>query len=82
MAPGTRPPTLRRLGKAYVEDLHFDNDYRREKRGLENQLASLVIPDVDAAKEAGKLLEQLPTLWEEANLSERRKLLTAMLEAV
>jgi len=82
MASGTRPPTLRRLGKAYVEDLHFDIDYRREKRGLENQLASLVIPDVDAAKEAGKLLEQLPTLWEEANLSERRKLLTAMLEAV
>ena len=44
-------------------------------------MASLVIPDVDAAEEAGKLLDQLPTLWEEADLLERRKLLTAMLEA-
>ncbi len=37
---------------------------------------------MDAAKEAGKLLQQLPTIWEEADLSERRRLLTAMLEAV
>ena len=32
--------------------------------------------------EAGKLLEDLPVLWEEADLSERRKLLMAMLEAL
>ena len=32
--------------------------------------------------EAGNLLEDLPVLWEEANLSERRRLLMAMLEAV
>ena len=31
---------------------------------------------------AGKLLENLPDLWEEADLAERRKLLMAMLEAV
>ena len=43
---------------------------------------SLVVPGVDATKEAGKLLENLPTLWEEANLPERRKLLMSMLEAV
>ena len=32
--------------------------------------------------EAGKLLEGLPVLWEEADLAERRKLLMAMLDAV
>ena len=32
--------------------------------------------------EAGKLLENLPVLWEEAGLTERRKLLMAMLDAV
>ena len=32
--------------------------------------------------EAGKLLENLPVLWEEADLAERRKLLMAMLDAV
>ena len=72
----------RRLREVYLEgDLPRDQ-YTNRKRNLENQLASLVIPDVDAAKEAGYLLEQLPTLWEEADLSERRRLLTAMLEAV
>jgi len=40
------------------------------------------VPGVDAAQEAGKLLESLPSLWEEANLAERRKLPLAMLEAV
>ena len=32
--------------------------------------------------ESGKLLENLPDLWEEADLAERRKLLMAMLDAV
>ena len=73
---------LKRLGKAYVDGLYPDDDYRREKRALEEKLATLVVPGVDAAKEAGELLERLPSLWEEANLSERRKLLLSMLDAV
>ena len=73
---------LKRLGKAYVDGLYPDEDYRREKRALEEKLATLVVPGVDAAKEAGELLESLPSLWEEANLSERRKLLLSMLDAV
>jgi len=73
---------LRRLGTAYVDGLYDDDGYRREKRSLEDKLASLVVPGVDAAMEAGKLLENLPDLWEEADLAERRKLLMAMLDAV
>ena len=73
---------LRRLGKAYVDGLYGDDDYKREKLSLEDRAASLVIPGIDVAMEAGKLLEDLPKLWEEANLTERRKLLTSMLDAV
>ena len=70
------------MGKAYVDGLYDDEGYRREKRSLEDKLANLVVPGVDAAMEAGNLLENLPVLWQEADLTERRKLLMAMLDAV
>ena len=73
---------LHRLGKAYVDGLYSEDDYRREKHFLEDRLASLVVPGVDAAREAGRLLEDLPSLWDRADLSERRKLLLTMLDAV
>ena len=73
---------LRRLGKAYVDGLYLDDDYRREKRGLEEKLAGLVVPEVAATREVGKLLEELPNLWEQADLGERRKFLVTMLDAV
>jgi len=41
-----------------------------------------VVPEVNAAEDAGKLLQDLPRLWEQATLAERRSLFTAMLEAV
>ena len=53
---------LKRLGKAYAEGLYSDEDYRRENRTLEDKLATLVVPEVDAAMEAGKLLEHFPDL--------------------
>ena len=40
------------------------------------------MPGVDAAEEAGRLLEHLPQLWEEADLSQRRKILVIMLDAI
>ena len=73
---------LRRLGKSYVDGLYAYGGYRRKKRSLEEKLESLVVPAIDAAKEAGNALENLPTLWEEAKLTERRKLLLSMLDAV
>ncbi len=36
----------------------------------------------NAAEEAGKLIQDLPKLWNEANLEEQRKLLLTMLDAV
>jgi len=73
---------LKRLGKAYVDGLYPDNDYLREKRALEEKLSTLVVPGIDSAKEAGKLLEKLPAIWEGANMAERRKLLLTLLDAV
>ena len=37
---------------------------------------------MDAATEAGKLLEDLPQIWHWAYMTERRKLLLTVLEAV
>ena len=46
------------------------------------ELESLVVPQADAAEEAGKLILDLPMLWTKADQVERRKLLIAMLDAV
>ena len=73
---------LKRLGQVYLDDLIPYDEYKRQKRNLEDQLQSLVVPGVDAAKEAGRLLEDLPQLWEQADLGEKRKILLTMLEAV
>ena len=51
---------LKRLGKAYVDGLYDDEGYRRGKRTLEDKLANPVVPGVDAAMEAGKLLRTFP----------------------
>ncbi|MFQ6026761.1 MAG: hypothetical protein ACE5Q6_04505 [Dehalococcoidia bacterium] len=41
-----------------------------------------VLPGIEEAQEAGKLLESLPELWGAADMGERRKILMTMLEAV
>ena len=73
---------LKRLGQVYLDGLLLIDDYRRQKQLLEDKLTSLVVPGVDAARKAGKLLEDLPGLWEEANLGERWQILLTMLDAV
>jgi site-specific DNA recombinase len=73
---------LRRMAKAYIDGVFPDEEYQRQKKLLEMELESLVVPAADAAEEAGKLLLNLPKLWAEANLEERRKLLLTVLDAV
>ena len=65
---------LSKLGQVYLNDdlMEFD-DYKNRKRLLEDQLASLTVPGVEAVTAAGRLLEGLPELWERSNLGERRK---------
>ncbi len=73
---------LKRVGQAYADGALVEKEYRRRLKLLKDQLATLVAPAVDAAAEAGKLLEDLPGLWDQAEMGERRLLLTAMLDAV
>ena len=68
--------------RVYLDNLMTQEEYRRQKCFLEDRIQALVVPEVDAVEEAGKLLERLPELWEEADLTERRKILVTMLDAV
>ena len=73
---------LKRLGRAYVDGVYNEESYRRELKTLKQKLSGLVVPEIDESNEAGKLLENLPELWQEADLSERRKLFLGILDAV
>ena len=73
---------LKRLGQVFLDGLVQIGEYRRQKKILEDKLSGLIVPGVDAVLEAGKLLEDLPKLWQEADMGERREILTAMLDAV
>lgn len=73
---------LKRLGKAYVDNLVSDKDYEMEKRMLEAKLESLAVPEVEATFDAASLIENLSTLWEKATADERRMMLLGMVDAV
>ncbi|MBI4267422.1 MAG: hypothetical protein HY662_01400 [Chloroflexi bacterium] len=73
---------LRRMGRAYIDGLIPDEEYSRQKRLLELELESLVVPGASATEDAGKLLIDLPRLWEQASFEEQRRLLLTMLDAV
>ncbi|MFC1921124.1 hypothetical protein ACFLYQ_05310 [Chloroflexota bacterium] len=69
------------MAKAYIDSLLPDEEYSRQKRLMELEPESLVIPEANAAEKAGKLLLDLPKLWAEYP-DEQRKLLLTMLDAV
>ena len=73
---------LRRLVQVYVDGHLTEEEYRHQKKQQEEKLRLLIVPDADAAVTAGKFLENLPSLWEKADLGERWRLLTTMLDAV
>ena len=53
---------LARLGQVYTDDLIEYEDYRRQVRQMEDRLSTLVVPGLDAAEQAGKLLVLQPHL--------------------
>ncbi len=73
---------LRRLGQAFVDGLYDEIEYHRQKKSMEWELESLLIPEIDVAKEAGRLLQDIPSLWAGLMLQERHQLLTTILDAV
>jgi len=73
---------LKRMARTYIDGLLPEDEYNRQRKLLEQQLESLIVPEASAAEEAGKLIQDLPKLWAEANQEEHRKLLITMLDAV
>jgi len=73
---------LRRLARAYIDGLVDDGDYDVQRNLLQDALDSLVLPETDAALNAGEFLESLGLIWDKATLEEKHKLLAGMLEAV
>ena len=59
-----------------------DEVYHQQKKLLELELESLVVPQANAAEEAGKLIGDIPKLWAGANEEENHKLTVTMLDAV
>ena len=70
------------MAKAYINGVFPDTEYPRQKKLIEMELESLVVPEANAAEVAGKLIMHLPGLWSKANEEERRKLFLTMMDAV
>ena len=73
---------LHRLAQAYVDGHYPKDQYRHGKHRLELEPESLLVPVVSAAEEAVRLLSDIPALWRDTDLEERRKLLMGTLDAV
>ena len=73
---------MRRLGKAFVDGLVEEEDYKVQKKMIQDQLDGLVIPEAEAAFIAGQKMEDLGTVWEVASLEDKHSLLLSMLDAV
>jgi len=73
---------LRRLAKAYVDGLIEESEYDIQRKLLQGSLDALVVPEIDAALDAGELLENLGEIWEKATIEEKHKLLATMLDVV
>jgi site-specific DNA recombinase len=78
----TAQEKLRRLAKTYNDLMIPDEEYHHKKRLLELELESLIIPEINATQEAGKLIINLPQLWASANGEEKRRLVLSVLDAV
>ena len=73
---------LRRLGRSYIDGVIDDGEYNIQRKLLQHALESLVIPEADAALQAGELLESLGLIWDKATDEEKHRLLSGMIEAV
>jgi site-specific DNA recombinase len=73
---------LHRLSKTYVDGLVEEGQYDLQRKLLQDNLETLVVPEADEAMKAGELIENLGNIWKCATLEEKHKLLTIMLDAV
>ena len=70
----TAQEKLRRMAKAYMDGLFQDEEYQRQKILIELELESLVIPEINAAKEAGELIVICPAYGSRLILMNKERL--------
>lgn len=73
---------LRRLGRSFVDGLVEESEYSVQRKLLQDRFDSLVVPELNAAYNAGEVLESLKEVWGLATMEEKNRLLRTMLEAV
>ena len=72
----------RRMSNLYAAGEIGDAEWRGELARIEQQTRSLEVEPADEASEAVTLLGNLEMLWRAANVSERNRILSALVEAV
>ena len=73
---------LRRLVQVTIDGYYPAEEYRRQKNQQEEKLRPLIVPYADVLVTAGKLVEDLSSLWDKSDRTERRRILLTMLDAV
>ena len=72
----------KRLGRVFTDGVIDESEYQLQRHRITEQLESLTDPAMGTAKEAGLLIENLPELWEGANLEEKHRLVRVIFDAV
>ena len=73
---------LRRVKRLYRNMDIEEAEYELEKRKLELQLSTQIVPEEDQTVKAGVMLRNMLSVWSEANIEEKSKMLGIMLDAV
>ena len=72
----------KRLGRVFTDGVIDESEYQLQRHRIAEQFESLTDPAMGTAKEAGLLIENLPELWEGANLEEKHRLVRVIFDAV
>jgi len=83
---GPKPEDLkekrRRLGKAYANEAFGDTEYEMRLAEIDRQLEQASVTTPPDVEDAVQLFSNLPMLWNEATMDERRSLLKTLVELV
>ena len=83
---GPKPEELRekrrRLGKAYANEAFGDTEYEMRLAEIDRQLEQASVTTPPDVEDAVQLFSNLPMLWNEATMDERRSLLKTLVELV
>ena len=72
----------RRISRAYAEGAFTDGEFEQKLAEIDALLAKTPVTDLPTLEEAAELFQNIPALWMEATLQERRQLLNPLIERV